>query len=512
VTLSGTSAAFQIGTVTATKNPQVALYTMTLPFPGKMQVNFGTTRTYGTQTWAKSTDGNGQTVSIYVAGMKSNTLYYMAARVTFDNGTSVLDNDHTFKTGFIPSGLQYPNTVSTTAGLTPQPGVELLNPVTGVIISDLKGNYLWSYSDPGNASNNAIYGVKQLPDGNMLMTIGSLPTLGLNTPPEGSILEMREVNLEGDTVKELSIQDLNGALAVAPTTCAECRGLVLQTFHHDVLPLANGHWLVLTSTVETLSPTTTPKLTNEPAGGVLGDVIVDLDENLQPVWAWNEFNHLDPNRHPWNQMWPDWTHTNAVIYSPDDGDIFVSLRHQNWVVKVNYKDGTGDGSILWHLGKDGDFALKGGTDPVDWNYAQHWPNLFTPNSSGVFSIGLMDNGDDRFTDATTQSCVGGGPNCYSSIPVFQIDETAKTATLTFHQILDHTYYSNFGGNTEQMANGDVEYDLCGETVGGNGTPLGSLVQEVTQEATPKTVWSMNVTGTNFYRAFRIPSLYPGIQW
>ena len=88
---------------------------------------------------------------------------------------------------------------------------------------------------------------------------------------------------------------------------------------------------------------------------MLGDVIVDLDQNMQPVWAWNEFNHLDPNRHPWN--FPDWTHTNAIIYSKDDGNILVSMRHQNWIVKVSYDNGTGDGSILWHLG-EGETSLS----------------------------------------------------------------------------------------------------------------------------------------------------------
>ena len=36
VTLSGISAVLPVGTVTTTNNPQVALYTMTLPFPGSM--------------------------------------------------------------------------------------------------------------------------------------------------------------------------------------------------------------------------------------------------------------------------------------------------------------------------------------------------------------------------------------------------------------------------------------------------------------------------------------------
>ena len=130
---------------------------------------------------------------------------------------------------------------------------------------------------------------------------------------------MREVNLAGDTVREISIDDLNAALVAAH--CTEC-DVKLDGFHHDVEPLPNGHWLVLASTTMALSSTSQPPLTNLPAATVLGDVIVDLDQNLKPQWVWNEFNHLDPNRHPY--MFPDWTHTNAIVYSKDDGNILGS--------------------------------------------------------------------------------------------------------------------------------------------------------------------------------------------
>ncbi|HEX6494063.1 MAG TPA: aryl-sulfate sulfotransferase, partial [Acidobacteriaceae bacterium] len=388
----------------------------------------------------------------------------------------------------------------------PQPGVELLNSLvgkpSGVIVTDLAGNPLWTYNNPGNPTLNFIDGVKFLPNGNFLMTIGPSSGITLSgTLSADAINEIREVNLAGDTVREISVTDLNDRLASA--TCAECH-VKLDVFHHDVEALPNGHWLVLASTRMNLSSTTQPALTNLPASTVLGDVIVDLDENLQPVWAWNQFNHLDPNRHPY--LFPDWTHTNAVLYSKDDGNLIVSMRHQNWVVKVKYADGTGDGSILWRLGEGGDLTLKGGTDPTDWIYAQHDPTFFSAATAGVFSLGIMDNGDDRQFPAGVTCGAPGSPAClYTTIPVYQIDEGAKTATLTFHQILPTTLYNFFGGSTDQLANGDVHYALCG--VGAN-----SAIYEVTQQSNPQTVWSMQVKGTNTYRASRLPSLYPGVQW
>jgi arylsulfate sulfotransferase len=504
VALAGLSAGVKAGTVRGTNNPQVALYTLTLPFPGRAEIRFGTTKEYGTHTWYQSTDSNNGQISIFVAGMKAETLYHMSASVQFANGEPWADVDHTFQTGAIPAGMVLSVTTHTEPGMTPQPGVEFTNPLKGLAVFDLQGNEIWTYSTP-EFGLDYLDGAKILPNGNFLVAIGVLPPtmLYVATPPT-AIQEIREINLAGDTVREISVKDLNAELATA--TCQECSGLVLQTFHHDVTPLPNGHWLVLADVIRTLSTKTTPPLTNAPEQHVLGDVIVDLDQNLQPVWAWNEFNHLDPNRHPFE--FPDWTHTNAVVYSPDDGALIVSMRHQSWVVKVDYHNGSGDGQIMWRLGQGGDFALRDGVDPTDWQYAQHGPSFFSPNTSGVFSLGMMDNGDDRiYPNGSPCTPAANLPaSClYSTIPIYQIDEKAMTATMTFHDKIQPIEYAFWGGNVDELANGNVEYDLCG--VGSS-----SFVREVTRELVPKSVWSMVLTKTNFYRAFRIPSLYPGVQW
>lgn len=178
-----------------------------------------------------------------------------------------------------------------------------------------------------------------LPNGDILLAVGPTSSIPLTQAiAAGTPTAVREINLATDIVKQVTITGLNSSLAAAGYS-----NLTLQTFHHDVTPLANGHWLVLANTLKqvTLSGASAPTT-------VLGDVIIDLDTKLNPVWVWNEFDHLDVNRHPY--MFPDWTHTNAVVYSPDDGNLIVSMRHQNWVVKVDYNNGAGQGDILWRLG------------------------------------------------------------------------------------------------------------------------------------------------------------------
>jgi hypothetical protein len=391
-------------------------------------------------------------------------------------------------------------TVTTAPGMKPQSGIEMvnilsLNKPVPVFATDLSGNVIWSYQFQGTSSDS-IQPIKLLPNGHFVVVItpGSMAPL-FSAPPAGTIDVIREIDLAGSTIREISIADLNTKLAAAGYD------LTLEVFHHDVLPLANGHWIAMANTFKPFTNLPGfPGTTN-----VLGDVLVDLDENFNPVWVWNAFDHLDVNRHPF--MFPDWTHTNALVYT-DDGNLLVSIRDQNWLVKVDYRDGVGAGDILWRLGYQGDFTLQGGTDPTEWFYAEHAPSFATSSTTGKFSLVLFDNGNDRVFPSNATCQPVGVPSCpYSTVPILDIDETAKTATLAFHYIAPQ--YSGFGGNAEVLQNGNVEFDECDRT---NLINPDADIYEVTQESTPQSVWHMRVAGQTAYRAFRLPSLYPGVQW
>ncbi len=88
--------------------------------------------------------------------------------------------------------------------------------------------------------------------------------------------------------------------------------------------------------------------------------------------------------------------------------------------------------------------------------------------------------------------------------IYQIDQDAHTASVVWQ--FEPGMYSSWGGDVHQLVNGDVELDLAA------GGPQGqSVVMEVTGGAAPRVVWQM-LEGQNVYRAFRIPSLYPGVTW
>jgi arylsulfate sulfotransferase len=480
-------------TVAATANPQVALLTISSPDDSNVSVQFGTDTNYGLTTWTQPATETSGPVSLFVAGMRANALYHMRAVIQFTNGVQFMDADRTFTTSSLLASQLPTLTATTTPGMIPQSGVELLDMASipasakfSLAVSDLSGNLLWAY-DPGlpGLSSGPL---KLLPNGHFLINFSDALADGLN-----SVLQ--EVDLGGKLIWQMTAANLNAALAAAP--CTGCNITVVGT-HHDFAILPNGHLIVLASLQKDVSGVT-----------VTGDALIDLDQNHNPVWVWNGFDHLDTNRRPY--LFPDWTHTNAVIYSADDGNLIISIRHQNWLVKIDYANGAGAGDILWHLGYQGDFALQGVTDPTDpsnWFFAQHGPSFVTSNTTGKFSLVLFDNGDDRvFPSGVTCDAVGQPPCHFSTVPILDLDEASKTATLAFHPTAPN--YSFFGGNAEVLKNGNVEY--C-ESATTSLPANNAAIYEVTQTSPPQTVWQMQITGQYAYRGMRIPSLYPGVQW
>jgi len=484
-----------------TGNPQVASYSIYLPAPGKVSVQFGKTTAYGLNTWQVATpSANGGAVRLYVAGMEGKTLYHMRGQVVLDNGATYNDADMTCTTGTPP--VTSPVKISTSG--TPQPGIEMWNTLlpqgdTQAFATDLNGNVIWTYTYTG-ASVDLVQGIQLLPDGDFLMTISYLSSLTVGSQA-GLINEVREVDLAGNTVRSVTMDDLNTKLAASNLRDAQGNTYQLRSFHHNVLALPNGHWVLLADY--------TKNYTNLPgypgSTTVIGDALVDIDQNSNPDWAWNTFDNLDINRHPMN--FPDWTHSNDMLYSSDDHNLLLSMRHQNWIIKIEFLDGAGSGKILWRLGEGGDFKLVGATDPTDWFYAQHGMSYFTPNTTGVFRIGLMDNGNDRIFPTGQVLCPGyrkPTADCYSTVPLLELNEANMTATMITHYVPPPTYFSFFGGNVDQLPNGDMEIDFC-------SAPAGAIVQEMNSNAT-QVIWQGTTPNADQYRSDRLPSLYPGVQW
>ena len=227
--------------------------------------------------------------------------------------------------------------------------------------TDLEGNLLWFY--PGQLS----FLTRPLAGGTIL-------GIDQQVSFDSSYQTVREFDLIGTTVRETN------AARVSEQLAAMGKGPV-TAFHHEAELLPDGRVVVLAATERILSGVQGPGPVN-----VLGEMVVVLDRNFQVEWAWDAFDHIDPARAalqgetcaPGGGGCPpfylsdranDWLHANSVRYTPD-GNLVMSIRHQDWVIKIDYANGQGSGQILWRLGRYGDFTIES-DDPDPWFSHQH---------------------------------------------------------------------------------------------------------------------------------------------
>ncbi len=484
---------FQPGTVAASSNPLVAVYNLTAPLGTSVEIQFGTTTNYGLTTWSQPAPEAGGPIVILVAGMRASSTYHMQAIIHLPNGNTVLDADHVFTTGAIPAALLPNIIIQQGNGMTPASGVELLDlfeetsqTTLTAVVTDLEGNVIWYYP----MQPDEPFPIKLLPNGHMLLV-------------EQAHQVVQEIDLAGNVISQISLTNIQQRLAAVGVTWPLAIGA--GGLHHDIEKLPNGHLILL---VNYMQP-----LTDQPGSPtVTGDGLIDWDPQNGPVWTWSTFDHI-PLSHAPNGT-SDWTHANAVIYSPNDGNLLLSMRNQNWIVKISYDNGAGDGSILWHLGPGGDFTLPNGQAPMEWNYGQHYPTFQGTSTDGIFPLLFFNNGNGRLDAANVPCGTSGGDTCYSSVPLFQLNEyTLQAEVLSEYRPISPNQlqlpaFSVCCGDAIMLPNGDLEYDVALD----QNTPGASYIQEVTQGQNPQRVWEMNIFGQLAYRGFRIPSLYPGISW
>jgi hypothetical protein len=287
--------------------PLVAVYNMSAPQGATVQVQFGTTTNYGLATSLLPAPTPGGVVSTPVAGMRASTTYHMQATVHLPNGNTVTDSDQTFTTGALPPSILPNISVQQTPGLTPASGVELLSlfeessqTQLTTVATDLSGNVIWYYPIQPNAADP----IKPLSNGHMLINVNGS---GLNA--------IQEIDLAGNIISQLSLSDVQQGLTSAVPTFPQ-----LVSLHHDMAKLPNGHLILLVNFFQTVPG---------PTGGttITADGLIDWDPQRGPVWTWSAMDHI-PITHAPNGI-ADWTHANAIIYSPDDGNLLLSMRNQN---------------------------------------------------------------------------------------------------------------------------------------------------------------------------------------
>jgi hypothetical protein len=220
----------------------------------------------------------------------------------------------------------------------------------------------------------------------------------------------------------------------------DSKSLGVAAFHHDVLELPGGNLLVLGYEFGDFPHPISKEIVH-----VAGDVIVELGPAGDVVWSWSSFEHLDTSRAPapeynlqfrdprTGKLGFDWTHGNGIVYREQDDSILVSLRHQDWIVKIDHASG----NVTWRLGKDGDFTLSAGS----WFFHQHSAEW---QADGTLLLYDNGNGNPDLEPAKQRSR-----------PVlYRLDETARTATQIWDETNEH-YLSIIAGDADRTSDGAI---------------------------------------------------------
>ena len=433
------------------------------------------------QTTPSTPCDSARSVNFYLAGLSPDTSYTARLLVEGGDPSSAIGPVVSFQTGDVPPDKTAVALASVLRAAT-DPGfdgillqVPLYSPP---IATDLTGRLVWFGPDdvtlltrPG--SDATYYGIVQ-------------PS---NDPEQ---IAVRRFDLVGLTVAETNVARVNEQLAALGRR-------TVTAFHHEARPLPGGKMLLLGTVQEVLNDVQGPGPVN-----VLGDMVLVLDANLQVVWTWDAFDHLDTSRrailgercrtspgcppHDLSADANDWTHANSVGRTPD-GNLLLSLRHQDWLIKIDYRDGAGSGDVLWRLGKDGDFTFTS-TDPYPWFSHQHDADYETGSAS---TIDLFDNGNTRTVVLPDQLSRG---------QAIQVDEKNRTARLVVNVGLG--LLSGALGAAQRLPDGTYHFEAGIVSDAESTKDTSSFAMQVDRHgnllSSIKLSWPV-------YRSFRIRDLY-----
>ena len=524
--------------VHSTVHPLVALFSAPLcPVGQSMRVLFYEAKPGSVKfvTNDQSCD-NATSMNFYIAGMYPTSQYTMKWQTTDAHGHIVSTGQPlSFTTGAIPSNVALPSPIFVPASspnlIPPEKSYPILlhsfTPGFGsdfvIAATDAAGKYLW-YSPMliSNAPRTEVGGL-------FFSNQNGDPS---PTIPDPYAEQIQEMDLVGDLVWNTNAEIVSEqlvAMGKPPVT----------GFSHELRRLPGGGLLTIGSEERLIANANQCGAT----GGVpntcdvLGDEVIVLDKNLQVTWAWDAFDQgtytsstgthqlVDQpavlgevctqggNGCPPFYLAPignDWMHSNTVSLAAD-GNIVLAVRHLDWVIKLNYANGSGDGHIMWRMGPNGDFTLttintQGTADLGTFPWFSHPHDAefaFNDQSfGGVQVFSAYDNGNTRRAKVN--------PHAHSRGQIYAVNEPALTANLNIN--VDLGVYSLALGTAQILPDGNLWFQ-SGAVGAAQGVP--PYVQEAEADQSANLLFILQVglpTSSQHaleYRCFRMPSLYAG---
>ena len=237
-----------------------------------------------------------------------------------------------------------------------------------------------------------------------------------------------------------------------------------ETNGHEFTKYANGHVFMLADETQIMDLTVYNPTYNSNATVIWG-VVQEFDENKNLVFEWRSFDHVsvtETNQSLTNAV-IDATHTNSIELDTD-GNIIVSHRDLNQIVKINHSTG----AFMWRLGGQlNEFTFP--NDAEQFNF-QHDGRLLDNGH-----LTLWDNGNWH------------SPH-HSTAKEYQLDYVNHTATLVWsytplNPSTGNAVFFPAMGNVQRLSTGNT-FINCGLDFSSSQpnlievTPAGQIVWEL----------------------------------
>jgi len=434
-----------------TANPLVVLFSSLPCASGESMLVAFKNASQTTSQLTPSKPCNGKSMNFYVAGMLASTKYTLTGVFLLAGKVVGYTPSVVYTTGAIPSTVALPATTI----ISPAPTVAASEPLLlhsylfGArpyvqATTDLSGNFVWYY-EPYDGEGGYL---TRAQIGGYFWFIG-------NPNPNPYLQPLREFDVAGNTVLETNTGRISEQLVAAGQP-------PLTDVDHELRTMGDGNILMIGSTDSTLG-------TGIQGGAdIIYNLLVVLNPSMQLQWIWNSVTcgncatQLPPSRAailgetcsngqggcppltPPNTIANDWLHGNSAELAPD-GSILMSLRHQDWLLKIDYNYGAGTGNILWRMGLGGDFTvIADAGDTYPWFSHQHDAEW---DYRGPY-LSVFDNGNTR---------IAANPGEFSRGQLLDIDQTAMTA-----RIVDNL---NIGQNCAALGSAQMLVNQNGAVTG-----------------------------------------------
>ena len=247
----------------------------------------------------------------------------------------------------------------------------------------------------------------------------------------------------------------------------------INSYHHDLIKLKNGNYLVMCKVVEFNNPNFRKNL---------DEAIVELDSKNNIVWLWKECVEISDTSHIKK------THLNSIFLNEERDKLFVSARDINTIFRIDRKTSKIESCIGTLLNAD----------------SEHYPqNLFY----GQHAAQLLDNGNILLFNNNTKL----GKNSTTSIMEINHPGPKKKAVMDeFVYIYEfdnpEENYCAKGGDVNKLTNGNYLISSSANNRNFEISPTRKIVWQCRPEKYDTTAKRWVPAGS--YRINYVKSLYP----